>query len=134
VEIANSCCHLTVVSNFWNFLRLPATVMVGNVSSLELVGAARGSLFSGADHASEKAYRGSCAINNVARQIMATYSLLFIDANEHIGRSRQIECLTDQQAVDSAAKEPGDYRAVQVWDGDRPIALVGNPRSPGEDF
>ena len=65
---------------------------------------------------------------------MATYSLLFIDANEHIGRSRQIECLTDQQAVDSAAKEPGDYRAVQVWDGDRPIALIGNPRSPGEDF
>ena len=45
---------------------------------------------------------------------MATYSLLFIDANEHIGRSRQIECPTDQQAVDRAAKEPGDYRAVQV--------------------
>jgi hypothetical protein len=63
---------------------------------------------------------------------MATYSLLFIDANEHIGRSRQIECPTDQQAVDRAAKEPGDYRAVQVWDGDRPIVL--NPRSPGEDF
>jgi hypothetical protein len=38
---------------------------------------------------------------------MATYSLLFIDANEHIGRSRQIECPTDQQAVDRAAKEPG---------------------------
>jgi hypothetical protein len=65
---------------------------------------------------------------------MATYSLLFIDANEHIGRSKQIECPTDQQAVDRAAKEPGDYRAVQVWDGDRPIALIGNPRSPGEDF
>jgi hypothetical protein len=45
----------------------------------------------------------------------------------HIGRSRQIECPTDQQAVDRAAKESGDYRAVQVWDGDR-------PRSPGEDF
>jgi hypothetical protein len=60
-----------------------------------------------------------------ALRTMATYSLLFIDANEHIGRSRQIECLTDQQAMDSAAKEPGDYRAVQVWDGDRPIALVG---------
>jgi hypothetical protein len=58
---------------------------------------------------------------------VATYSLLFIDANEHIGRSRQIECPTDQQAVDRAAKEPGDYRAVQVWDGDRPIALIGNP-------
>ncbi len=64
---------------------------------------------------------------------MATYSLLFIDANEHIGRSRQIECLTDQQAVENAAKESGDYRAVQVWYGDRPIALVDNPRSPGED-
>jgi hypothetical protein len=26
-----------------------------------------------------------------------------------------------------AAKEPGDYRAVQIWNGDRPIALIGNP-------
>jgi hypothetical protein len=65
---------------------------------------------------------------------MATYSLLFIDANEHIGRSRQIESPTDQQAVDRAAKEPGNYRAVQVWDGDRPVALIGNPRCPEEDF
>jgi hypothetical protein len=28
---------------------------------------------------------------------MATYSLLFIDANEHIGRSRQIESPTDHR-------------------------------------
>ena len=105
-----------------------------DVSSLELGGAARSYLFSSADHAPEKAYRVSFAISNVARQIMATYSLLFIDANEHICRSRQIECPSDQQAVDRAAKESGDYRAVQVWDGDRPIALIGNPRCPGEDF
>jgi hypothetical protein len=65
---------------------------------------------------------------------MTTYSLLFIDANEHIGRSRQIECPTDEQAVDMAAKESGDYRAIQVWDGDRPIVLIGNPRNLGEDL
>ena len=52
----------------------------------------------------------SFAVNKVARQIMATYSLLFIDANEHIGRSRQIESPTDQQAVDRAAKEPGNLQ------------------------
>jgi hypothetical protein len=94
-----------------------------------------GCLSPGTDHASEKAYlRIFYYKQHVARQIMATYSLLFIDANEHIGRSMQIECPTDQQAVDRAAKEPGDYRAVQVWKGDRPIALIGNPRSPGEDI
>lgn len=68
----------------------------------------------------------SFAVNNVAKQIRATYGLLFIDANEHIGRSRQIECPTDEQAVDMAANEPGDYRAVQIWNEDRPIALIGN--------
>jgi hypothetical protein len=60
---------------------------------------------------------------------MTTYSLLFIATNEHIEKSRQIECSTDKGAVDKAAQEAGDYRAIQVWKGDRLIALVSNPRS-----
>jgi hypothetical protein len=62
---------------------------------------------------------------------MTTYSLLFIDANEHIGRSRQIECATEQEALDMATHDPGNYKAVQVWKGDRPIAMILNPRSRG---
>jgi hypothetical protein len=60
---------------------------------------------------------------------MTNYSFLFIDTNEHIGRSVQIECLTDERAMELAAQEARDCRAVQVWDGDRPIAMIGNPHN-----
>jgi len=60
---------------------------------------------------------------------VTTYTLLFLDADEHIGKSRQIECPSDEQVVDMAAHETGDYRAIQVWSGDRPVALIGNPRN-----
>ena len=36
MEIANSCCRPTVVSNFGDFLRQPATVMVGMFPPLDL--------------------------------------------------------------------------------------------------
>ena len=59
---------------------------------------------------------------------MTRYSLLFIDADEHIGRSHQVDCLSDDQAIKLASQEIGDHRAVQVWAGERPVALVGNSR------
>jgi len=45
---------------------------------------------------------------------MATYSFLYIDAEEHIGKSTQIECPTDEQAMEVASEEAGDYRAIQI--------------------
>ena len=60
---------------------------------------------------------------------MTIYSLLFVDTNETIAQSKRVECVSDEQAVGSAAEELGDYRAIQVWDGDRPISVIGNPRN-----
>ena len=57
------------------------------------------------------------------------YSLLFIDADETIGTSMQIECSTDEQVTNMASQEIGSYRAIQIWDGERPVALVGNLRN-----
>lgn len=56
---------------------------------------------------------------------MTTYSLLFIDSNETIARSKRIKCSTDHQALKIAAQEIEDSRAVQVWAGDRPVSIVG---------
>jgi hypothetical protein len=53
------------------------------------------------------------------------YSLLFIDADEIIGTSKQIECSSDEQVTNRARQEIGSYRAIQIWDGERPICLVG---------
>jgi hypothetical protein len=61
---------------------------------------------------------------------MTIYNLLFIDTEKHISRSAQIECLTDEWAIGAAALQAGDCRAVQIWDGDRPVALIANPRNP----
>jgi hypothetical protein len=84
--------------------------------------------FLGTGYASENSI-ASFPINHLARQIMTTYNLLFIDTYEHIGRSAQIECLTDERAMEAAALEAGDHRAIQIWDGERPIAKIGNPRN-----
>jgi hypothetical protein len=35
--------------------------------------------------------------------------------------------------VDIAGQEAGDYRAIQIWNGDWPIAMVSNPRNRGKD-
>ena len=63
---------------------------------------------------------------------MTRYSLLFIDADEHIGRSHQVDCLSDEQAIETARQETGYHWAVQVWAGERPVALVGNLREAGK--
>jgi uncharacterized protein YunC (DUF1805 family) len=60
------------------------------------------------------------------RLIMTKYNLLFIDADEHIAMSKQIECSNDEQALNIAAQEAGEHRAIQVWQGERPVRLVSN--------
>jgi hypothetical protein len=57
---------------------------------------------------------------------MPKYTFLFIDADDAVGKSKQIECSTDEQAADMASQEAGEHRAIQVWDGERPVCLVGN--------
>lgn len=55
---------------------------------------------------------------------MTTYSLLFIDLNENIDKSRQVECSTDEQALKIAAQELGTYCAIQLWHGFRFVGIV----------
>jgi hypothetical protein len=57
---------------------------------------------------------------------MTTYSLRFIDADRRMLSSKQIECSTDEQAIELAGQEVDDQWGIQVWDGDRPVCLVGN--------
>ena len=61
---------------------------------------------------------------------MATYRLLFIDDRQNLLWSRQVECGSDDQAIEMAAQEEGNHVGVEVWEGDRPVCLVGNPRRP----
>jgi hypothetical protein len=58
---------------------------------------------------------------------MATYRFYFIDVHEHIGRSGEVKCPTDVQAVDIAARAIGEYMAIQVWKGNQPVSVIGNP-------
>ena len=57
---------------------------------------------------------------------IAKYALLFIDADGNIGMSKEIEFSNDEQASNMAGQEAGDHRAIQIWDRDRPVCLVGN--------
>jgi len=64
---------------------------------------------------------------------MKKYNLLFIDPDEHIGMSKQIECLNDEHALRMAGQEAGDHRAIQVWDGNRSVCMIGNRREMGRE-
>ena len=57
---------------------------------------------------------------------MATYVFLFIGHTGRIEYSKQIDCLNDEQAIDLAGRETGDYRAkvVEIWNGDCAVGLV----------
>jgi hypothetical protein len=66
------------------------------------------------------------------RRACPTYNLLFIYADERIGESRQIKCATDEQVMAIASQEPGGHIAVQVWEGERPVGLVGNLDAAGQ--
>jgi hypothetical protein len=61
---------------------------------------------------------------------MTIYTFLFVDATERISFSKKIDCSTDEQAIDLAAQEIGNHRAIQIWDGNRSVALVGKS-APG---
>jgi hypothetical protein len=58
---------------------------------------------------------------------MTTYRLLWLDERGNARKSAQIECATDRQAIEIAEHQTGAYKAVEVWDGARPVCRCGNP-------
>jgi hypothetical protein len=63
--------------------------------------------------------------------LMTTYRFVWRDNKGNAPKSAQIECLTDQQAIDIAAHQTGDYETVEVWDGGRPVCRCGNSDKTG---
>jgi hypothetical protein len=64
----------------------------------------------------------------ISEVIMPTYRLVFIDDRENVLWTRHVDCWGDDQAIEMARKEEESHFGVQVWDGERPVCLVGNPR------
>ncbi len=62
---------------------------------------------------------------------MTTYVFLFINADKQMGQRKRIDCSSDEQAMETAGQEVGDHSAIEIWDGARPVGLVGNPRQTG---
>jgi hypothetical protein len=60
---------------------------------------------------------------------MTTYRLLWLDEKGNARKSTQIEGATDRQAVDIAGRQTGDYEAIEVWDGGRPVYRCENPKA-----
>ena len=60
---------------------------------------------------------------------MMTLRFCFISDDEKITQSRLMEFATIEHAVNSAIREPGDHKKIQVWYRDRPILSIDNPRS-----
>ena len=58
---------------------------------------------------------------------MPTYRIVWIDAQGIARKSKQVECLTDLEAIEIAEQQIGDYERVEVWDGFRPVGRIGNP-------
>jgi hypothetical protein len=89
------------------------------------------------DHRLEAAIRHACHSVTGLRPsqglppndaIMPTYRLVFIDDRENLLWSRHVECWSDDRAIEMAMQEEGSHLGVQVWEGERPVCLVGNPR------
>jgi hypothetical protein len=57
---------------------------------------------------------------------MAKYSLLFLDDDQEVLIVARIECLTDARAISIAANEASNYRAVQVWESERPVGYLND--------
>lgn len=62
---------------------------------------------------------------------MQTYRLVFMDDRNNLLWSRQVECPSDDYAIEVASRQEGSHAAVEVWEGDRAVCLIGNPRGPG---
>jgi hypothetical protein len=64
---------------------------------------------------------------------MTTYRLLWLDEKGNARKSTQIECATDQEAIGVAGRQTGDYEAIEIWDGPRPVCRCANPGKTGNE-
>ena len=58
---------------------------------------------------------------------MTTYRVLWLDEKQNSPKSKQIECLTDREAIDIAEHQTGKYEVIEVWNGSRLVCRCGNP-------
>jgi hypothetical protein len=59
---------------------------------------------------------------------MATYRLLWRDQRGHMAKSAEIQCSSDQAAMETATRQTGSFASIELWDGERCIGLCGNPK------
>jgi hypothetical protein len=58
---------------------------------------------------------------------MTAYRFLWLDEKGHVPKSTHAECTTDQQAIDLAGRQTGDYEAIEIWDRPRFVYHRANP-------
>ena len=58
----------------------------------------------------------------------ATYRLIWLDQDGRALKSTHVNCVTDDEAIDVAQQQTGDYAVIEVWDGSRAVCRCGNPR------
>ena len=51
---------------------------------------------------------------------------VFADAR-HLAHREIVEFMTDHEACEHAAALMGNHLRAEVWERDRPVALIGNP-------
>jgi hypothetical protein len=69
----------------------------------------------------------------MAREVdMATYQFRWLDRQGHVAKSREIECVADQMAIERAALEIGDYAAIEISEAGRLVCLYVNPNNVGQ--
>jgi len=56
---------------------------------------------------------------------MSTYRIYFVGQDDHLHGGENIECTTDDEAVDCALKRIGDFPAVEVWCDTRSVGRIG---------
>jgi hypothetical protein len=65
---------------------------------------------------------------------MPRYQILLFAPGGRLSRREEVECLIDHYACERTAEMMDDHVAAEVWDGDRPVARIGNPRMRQESL
>lgn len=56
---------------------------------------------------------------------MPTYRIYFVGQDDHFHGAENIECATDDEAVDCALERIGAFPAVEVWCDARSVGRIG---------
>jgi len=63
---------------------------------------------------------------------MPRYQILLFAPGGRLSRREEVDCLIDHYAYECAAEMMENHVAAEVWDGDRPVVRIGNPRMSQE--